>query len=204
MDVEHLAVADTLVVTPNQIADQRGTFLEWFRADALEAAIGHRLTLAQCNSSISKRGVLRGVHFSEVPPGMAKYVSCTRGAIFDVVVDVRPGSPTYGAWDGVRLDDVDRRSVYVPEGVGHAFLALADDSVVSYLCSTAYTPSRDHEVNAFDPALGIEWPADVEAVLSDKDRAAPTLAEAAASGVLPTYDECQAFYDRLRKVGTYT
>ena len=204
MDVEALAVTDTFVVTPNQIADQRGTFLEWFRADALESATGHRLTLAQCNSSVSRRGVLRGVHFTDVPPGMAKYVTCTRGAIFDVVVDVRAGSPTYGQWAGVRLDDVDRKAVYVPEGVGHAFLALTDDAVVSYLCSTTYTPSRDHEINAFDPALGIGWPSDNEVAQSEKDGAAPTLAEAAAAGVLPSYDECQSFYDRLRKAGAYT
>jgi dTDP-4-dehydrorhamnose 3,5-epimerase len=117
--------------------------------------------------------------------------------VLDVVVDVRTGSPTYGEWDAVRLDDVDRRAVYVAEGLGHAFLALTDEAVVSYLCSEGFAPGREHGVHPLDPDLGIEWPPDVAPRLSPKDAAAPTMAEAEASGLLPSYDECVALYERL-------
>ncbi|WP_369028812.1 dTDP-4-dehydrorhamnose 3,5-epimerase family protein, partial [Nocardia farcinica] len=96
----------------------------------------------------------RGIHYTENPPGQAKYVSCVRGAFLDVVVDLREGSPTFGRWDSVLLDDVDRRSVFLSEGLGHAILSLADDSTVTYLCSLEYSPEFDHDLDAFDPDLG--------------------------------------------------
>jgi len=141
---------------------------------------------------VSRAGSLRGIHFAQVPPGQAKYVTCFVGAVLDVVVDLRTGSPTYGAWDSVVLDDVDRRCVYLPEGLGHAFVALADGSLVSYLVSTGYDPAREHAVDPFDPEIGIEWPTrdrdgrPLELTLSDKDRAAPSLAEVRDRGLLPT------------------
>jgi dTDP-4-dehydrorhamnose 3,5-epimerase len=154
---------------------------------------GFPLAVAQANQSVSRRGTLRGVHFAAVPPGQAKYVYCPRGAVLDVVVDIRVGSPTFGAWDALRLDDVAKRAVYLSEGLGHAFMALEDDSTVTYLCSTGYDPGREFGINPVDPALDLPWPVDVEAVLSPKDAAAPSLAEAAEQGLLPTYAECRAF-----------
>ena len=127
---------------------------------------------------MSSAGVLRGLHFAQLPPSQAKYVTCLRGAVFDVVVDIRVGSPTFGQWDSVLLDDRDRRSVYISEGLGHAFLALEDDSTVMYLCSAGYDPSREHTINALDPewtSTGRDRPGGP--ILSDRDRAAPTLAE---------------------------
>src|SRR3954471_5349458 len=121
------AVADAHVLTPALHPDDRGTFLEWFRSADLEGA-GHPFRLAQANASVSRAGVVRGIHFAEVPPGQAKYVTCVRGAVLDVVVDLRLGSPTFGSWDAVRLDDVDRRALYVAEGLGHGFCALEPDS----------------------------------------------------------------------------
>jgi dTDP-4-dehydrorhamnose 3,5-epimerase len=173
-------------------------FLEWFKGAVVEEAVGHRLALAQANHSVSSRGTLRGVHFADVPPSQAKYVYCTRGAVLDIVVDIRVGSPTFGACDSVRLDDVDRRGIYLSEGLGHAFLALTDDANVTYLCSAPYAPAREHGINPLDPALDLPLPPDVEPLLSDKDAAAPTLAEAEARGLLPSYDACLAFYDSLR------
>jgi dTDP-4-dehydrorhamnose 3,5-epimerase len=178
-----------------------GVFLEWFKAAPLEQAVGHRLRLAQANHSVSGRGTLRGVHFADVPPGQAKYVYCTRGAVLDVVVDIRVGSPTYGTRDAVLLDDVDRRGIYLSEGLGHAFLALTDDANVTYLCSEPYNPRRARGAPARPgarlPSLP-GWPSDLEPLLSDKDAAAPTLEEARASGVLPAYDDCERFYASLR------
>ncbi|MDQ1540652.1 MAG: dTDP-4-dehydrorhamnose 3,5-epimerase, partial [Actinomycetota bacterium] len=144
------------------------------------------------------RGTVRGVHYAEVPPSQAKYVYCPAGAVLDVIVDIRAGSPTFGVVDTVRLDDVDRRAVYVSEGLGHAFMALTDDATVTYLCSTAYAPNREHGVNALDPALDIPWPQDIKPLLSEKDLEAPFLAEAAEEGLLPTYAECLAYYSSLQ------
>jgi dTDP-4-dehydrorhamnose 3,5-epimerase len=198
VDVRELKVPGAWEFTPRQFPDPRGVFLEWFKAAVVQDAVGHRLSLAQANHSVSSRGTLRGVHFADVPPGQAKYVYCTRGAVLDVVVDIRVGSPTYGVSDAVQLDDQDRRGVYLAEGLGHAFLALTDDANVTYLCSEPYNPTGEHGIHPLDPALDLAWPSDVEPLLSDKDAAAPTLAEAEQQGLLPSYDACQDFYHRLR------
>jgi len=201
MEVRELAVSDAWEFTPRQFPDERGVFLEWFKADVVARTIGHDLNIAQSNQSVSKLGTVRGVHFADVPPSQAKYVYCPNGAVLDVIVDIRAGSPTFGTVDTVRLDDVDRRAVYLSEGLGHAFMALTDDAVVTYLCSTGYAPDREHGVNPLDTALRIDWPSDIEPILSDKDRAAPTLHQAAADGILPTYAECLAYRASLRSRG---
>lgn len=201
MEVRQLAVPDAWEFTPRQFPDDRGVFLEWFRADVVSHTIGHRIEIAQSNQSISRRGVVRGIHFADVPPSQAKYVYCPSGAVLDVIVDIRAGSPTFGVVDTVRLDDVDRRAVYISEGLGHAFMALTDNAVVNYLCSTGYSPEREHGVHPLDKELAIPWPDDVEPLLSPKDAVAPTLNEAAAQGILPTYAECLAFGASLRSRG---
>jgi len=198
VQVDELKVPGAWSFTPRQLPDPRGVFLEWFKAGVLEDAAGHPFTVRQANHSVSSRGTLRGVHFADVPPGQAKYVYCTRGAVLDVVVDIRVGSPTFGVSDAVRLDDQDRRGIYLSEGLGHAFLALTDDANVTYLCSEPYAPGREHGVHPLDPALDLPLPPDVEALLSEKDAAAPTLAEAREAGLLPDYARCQAFYASLR------
>jgi len=206
VQVRPLTIDGAFEITPVQHGDDRGTFLEWFKAQALRELTGHDLDLAQANCSVSGAGVLRGIHFSDVPPGQAKYVTCVRGSAFDVVVDVRVGSPTFGQWDAVLLDDVERRQVYLAEGLGHAFMALEDDTTVIYLCSSGYAPGREHGVDPFDPAIGIRWPSigrggpSLTPILSDKDRAAPTLAVAAAAGVLPDAAEV-ARHVRAVRVG---
>ncbi|MEF3405217.1 dTDP-4-dehydrorhamnose 3,5-epimerase [Agromyces sp. CCNWLW203] len=188
MQIRELGVSGSFEITPRQFGDDRGMFAEWYRFDALEQAVGTALDLRQANMSVSKRGVLRGIHFADVPPGQAKYVTAVRGAVLDFVVDVRVGSPTFGQWDSVLLDEVDRRAVYLSEGLGHAFLALSDDAVVTYLVSDVYRPEREHGVNALDPEIGLKLPIDVDDVLlSPKDEEAPSLAEALAAGILPAW-----------------
>ena len=199
MDVTELSISGAWVFTPRQHPDDRGLFLEWFKSDVVEKAIGHPFRLAQANHSISAKDVLRGVHYAQHPPSQAKYVYCTRGAFLDVVIDIRVGSPTYGQHDVVRIDDVDRRSVYLSEGLGHCILSLADDSAVTYLVSTPFTPGNEHAVNPMDPALGIDWGVDAP-LLSPKDEAAPTLAEAAERGLLPSYDDSLAHIRSLSTV----
>jgi dTDP-4-dehydrorhamnose 3,5-epimerase len=195
-----LAVPGAWEITPALHTDSRGAFYQWFTDSEFESFAGHRFDLRQANCSVSAAGVLRGVHFAQVPPSQAKYVTCLHGSVFDVIVDIRVGSPTFGKWDAVVLDDHHRRSVYLSEGLGHAFLALQDDSTVMYLCSAGYAPDREHTINALDPALDINWPAaDGEPILSDRDRQAPTLAQVQAAGLLPTWDKTQAYIDELRR-----
>jgi dTDP-4-dehydrorhamnose 3,5-epimerase len=190
MQIETLAIEGAWVFTPKILGDSRGQFLELIKDPVVTPTIGHRFDLKQVNCSVSAAGVLRGIHFADVPPGQAKYVTVVKGAVLDVVVDIRVGSPTFGQWHGVRLDDVTRKAVYLSEGLGHAFLSLADDTTVIYFCSEAYSPTREHEVHPLDPAIGIRWPLDVTPTLSAKDAAAPTLAQAMATGSLPRHEDC--------------
>jgi dTDP-4-dehydrorhamnose 3,5-epimerase len=201
VEIRELAVRDAYAVDLVPHGDSRGRFTEWYRADVLGGALGFPLTLAQANHSVSARGVLRGVHFALVPPGQAKYVYCPAGKVLDVVVDVRVGSPTFGVHDAVLLDSEQPRAVYLSEGLGHAFLALADGSSVTYLVSTGYSPGREFGISPTDPALDLPWPADVELELSAKDLAAPTLEEARQQGILPTMEQCAARYAELRAPG---
>jgi dTDP-4-dehydrorhamnose 3,5-epimerase len=198
--VRELAVPGAWEITPQLHADSRGLLFEWFTDAEFTAFAGHRFDLVQANCSVSAAGVLRGVHFAQLPPSQAKYVTCLHGKVLDIVVDIRVGSPTFGRWDSVVLDDDARRSCYISEGLGHAFLALEDDSTVMYLCSAGYDPAREHTINALDPALDIAWPVvDGEPILSDRDRGAPTLEEVRVAGLLPTWDETRAFVDALRR-----
>ena len=199
MKVRELAVPGAWEITPQLHADSRGVFLEWFADPGFTAFAGHRFDLRQANCSVSSAGVLRGLHFAQLPPSQAKYVTCLRGAVFDVAVDIRVGSPTFGQWDSVLLDDRTRRSIYISEGLAHGLLALQDDSTVTYLCSSLFNPAREHTIRATDPALGIEWPSDLPPVLSDRDAEAPTLDEVRAAGLLPAWDETRAFIDDLRR-----
>lgn len=198
MQVRELAISGAFVFAPQAFPDVRGLFTAPFQEPAFVKAVGHPLRVAQTNHSVSRKGTIRGLHFADVPPGQAKYVYCPRGALLDVVVDVRVGSPTFGHWEAVRLDSVDYHAVYLAEGLGHAVVALEDDTVTSYLCSQAYNPAAEHGISPLDPALGLPWPAELEPMLSDKDAAAPTLADAQATGILPHYSACLARYEALR------
>ncbi|WP_133913123.1 dTDP-4-dehydrorhamnose 3,5-epimerase family protein [Streptomyces sp. NBC_00582] len=188
-----LGIEGAWVDTPRVFTDDRGRFHEWFRSETFSEAVGHGFTFEQANCSRSVRGTLRGIHGAAVPPGQAKYVTCVGGAVLDVVVDIRLGSPTFGTWEAVRLDDTTHRCVYLSEGLGHAFMALEDDSTVVYLCSRGYAPEREFGIHPLDPALAIAWPEDLTPVLSGKDAAAPTLAEAERKGLLPSFEECAAY-----------
>ncbi len=198
--MEPLSIDGAWVFAPRIFDDSRGSFLEWYRSAELEKVLGYQPEVAQANCSVSRRGVIRGIHFADLPPGQAKYVTCVSGAITDVVVDTRVGSPSYGRWEAVRLNETERNAVFLAEGLGHAFVALTDDAVVMYLCSTPYAPGRERGVHPFDPAIGIAWPAEVDPVLSEKDASAPTLEQARSAGLLPDYGECIAYSGSLRSM----
>jgi dTDP-4-dehydrorhamnose 3,5-epimerase len=205
MKYRELTVPGAFEITPKQFGDPRGVFLEAFKAGPFADAVGHSFDLQQVNTSVSAAGVLRGIHFADVPPSQAKYVMCVKGAVLDVVVDIRVGSPTFGTWDTVLLDDVDRKAIYLSEGLGHAFMSLEDDSTVLYLCSSGYSPGREHGIHPLDPDLAIEWPtaardgSPLAPQLSEKDEAAPTLAEARAQNLLPTMEAVTAHLTTLQR-----
>ncbi len=188
--MEPLGIPGAWVFTPRIHLDGRGSFFELFRGGEISGDVGHALKVAQANCSVSRRGV------KEASPAIQVDVTCVSGEILDVVVDLRIGSPSLGHWEAVKLDDETRRAVYLSEGLGHAFMALSDRATVVYLCSTAYAPGREHGVHPLDPAIGIAWPAGISAVLSERDAAAPTMAEAQRAGLLPDYQACLKYVAR--------
>lgn len=198
MKLRELSIPDAWEISTDVFPDDRGLFVNPFRGDVLAEATGRELRVVQTNHSASRRGAVRGVHFALLPPGQAKYVHVPRGAALDIVVDIRVGSPTYGQCEAVRLDDRELNAVFLSEGLGHCAIALEEDTVLSYLCSTTYDPAREKGVNPLDSELALPIPDGITPLLSPKDTAAPSLAEAAESGLLPTYDECRAFYASLR------
>lgn len=177
MSVEKLDIPDAWVFTPKQFSDDRGMFYEWFQDSTFKEFSGDEFILAQANCSVSQRGTLRGIHCADVPPGQRKYVTCLSGSAQDVLVDLRVGSPTFGKWRSILLDTKSRRVVSVPNGVGHGFMALEDNTSIVYLCDQRYNPDGEFEVNPLDSAIGIIWSQGIQPILSPKDEAAPSLAQ---------------------------
>lgn len=202
MQIRELSIPDAFEITPKQFVDDRGVFCEWYRFDRLSEAVGHPLNLKQANTSTSRRGVVRGIHFADVPAGQAKYITAMAGAVLDFIVDIRVGSPTFGQWDSVLLDTEDRRAVYISEGLGHAFVSLTENAVVSYLVSDVFHADREHGINPLDPSIGLRFPLEAgELLLSDKDAAAPGIESAAAGGLLPTWEDTRSLYASLNEAG---
>lgn len=165
-----------VLLAPAVHGDERGFFVESFRRSVLDE-LGFDLDFVQDNHSRSRKGVVRGMHFQ---PGQVKLVRCARGAILDVVVDIRRGSPQFGEWEAVRLDDVDHHQMLVPDGFAHGFCVLSDTADVTYKVSTYYDPATESGFSYADPELGIEWPDAGSLIGSERDLAAPALAERAA------------------------
>lgn len=179
-EVTPLAIKGAWLFTSEVHEDSRGFFREWFKSGEFESITGIKFEIAQANLSLSNIGVVRGIHFSTAPLGQAKWVTCANGSIIDIVVDVRPESPTFKKWEAVELTPENGRSVFIAEGLGHAFISLKDGSVVSYLLSTPYDPKFEKGINPLDPEIGITWP-DMNLSFSDRDRKAPGLRDYLAS-----------------------
>ncbi|GAA1910712.1 dTDP-4-dehydrorhamnose 3,5-epimerase [Streptomyces sodiiphilus] len=186
-----LNVEGAFVFTPKVFPDDRGLFVSPLQEPAFREALGHRpFRVAQSNHSLSKRGVVRGVHYTLTPPGVAKYVYCPRGRAIDIVVDLRIGSPTFGRWDAVELNSETFQSMYFPVGAGHAFIALEDDTVMSYMISGTYVPEYELAISPLDPQLGLPIPEDITPLMSPRDEAALTLEQARDQSLLPDYATC--------------
>ena len=176
MQIEPTALPDVLILTPRRFGDARGWFMETWNADRLAEA-GLDLPWVQDNHSLSAaKGTLRGLHFQAPPRAQDKLVRCSRGAIRDVAVDIRKGSPTYGQWVAVDLSAENGRQLLVPKGFLHGFVTLTDDTEVQYKCSDFYSPEHDRSVRWDDPAFGVDWGV-ATPILSEKDAKAPPLAE---------------------------
>lgn len=177
MNIVETAIPGLLIIEPRVFGDARGFFMETWNADAFAAA-GLNLNFVQDNHSRSQKGVLRGLHFQK-PGAQGKLVRVTRGAVFDVAVDLRASSPTFGQWVGVELSAANHRMFWVPEGFAHGFLTLEDDTDFLYKCTAPYAPQSEHTLAWDDPAVGIDWPlGGLDPLISDKDRVGLALADA--------------------------
>jgi dTDP-4-dehydrorhamnose 3,5-epimerase len=190
MSFTPLKIEGSWVFTPKKFPDERGSFHEVFKLPLLAEALGFGFEVKQVNQSVSKAGVIRGIHWADVPPGQAKYVFCSKGSIWDVVIDIRVGSPTFGQFDGEVISAENGKCVLIREGLGHVFLSLEDDTVVNYLCSEPFSPTTEHGINPLDPDLAIPFGSMISGAnfeVSPKDEEAPSLQQAQAANLLPIY-----------------
>ena len=189
MDISPLGIKGAFFISNSKHEDSRGEFVEWFRADKIQDETGLVFRTIQANLSVSAAGSLRGIHYADVPPGQAKYITCVSGAILDYIVDIRTGSPTFGQWEAVSLTAENRNAVLIDVGLGHAFVALEPDTTVSYLVTDYFKPESEHAINPLDAELGLEFPLPQRDLLvSSKDQAAPGFREALGSGSLPKWE----------------
>ena len=176
--------------------DNRGFFYESFKEEDFKNQIGRNLNIKQTNTSSSSKGSVRGIHYALVPPSQAKLVQCQRGSIKDYVIDIRVGSPTFGQFEEIEINEKSASAVFIEEGLAHAFVALENQTVVTYFVTEKYNPEREKGINPFDKTLNVKWP-DVDLILSEKDKQAISLEEAKSQGLLPTLDECKKFIKSL-------
>ena len=190
MSFTPLKIEGSWVFTPKKFPDERGSFHEVFKLPLLTETLGFGFEVKQVNQSVSKAGVIRGIHWADVPPGQAKYVFCSRGSIWDVVIDIRVGSPTFGQFDGEVISAENSKCVLIREGLGHVFLSLEEDTVVNYLCSEPFSPTTEHGINPLDTDLAIPFGSMISGAnfeVSPKDEEAPSLQQAQAANLLPIY-----------------
>ena len=190
MELTPLEIEGAWLVTSKLFLDDRGNFREWFKRSEILEKTGIDFQVEQANVSLSKRGVIRGIHYSLAGGGQAKWVTCVSGHIIDFVIDIRPDSPTFRKYVAIDLLGSESRAVFIGPGLGHGFIAIEDTSVVSYLLSSNYSPENEYEINPMDPELAIDWRLDLlsgaSAVLSPKDSNAPTIRVRRDQNELPT------------------
>jgi dTDP-4-dehydrorhamnose 3,5-epimerase len=189
MSVTPLSIEGSWVFTPKKFPDERGSFHEVFKLSQL-TELDRTFNVKQVNQSVSAAGTIRGIHWADNPPGQAKYIFCSKGSIWDVVVDIRVGSPTFGKWAAQELSSENGKALFIEEGLGHAFLALENDTVVNYLCSEPFSPSTERGITPFDSKLGIPFASKwigSNFLVSPKDEASPSLRESESMSILPKY-----------------
>ena len=178
MESRPLAIADVVLMEPRAFADERGLFFESFNAAAFAEATGVSRLFVQDNHSVSRRGVVRGLHYQLPPFAQGKLVRVVAGAVFDVAVDVRRGSPTFGRWVGEMLSAENRRQLWIPEGFAHGFMALEDETQFLYKTTAPYNRDSERAIMWNDPAIAIDWPRNFDPIVSERDMRSPVLANA--------------------------
>ena len=196
MKAHPLNISGSWKIEFQKFEDNRGFFYESFKAEEFPKLIGRNFDIKQTNTSSSAKGSVRGIHYALVPPSQAKLVQCQRGSIKDYVIDIRIGSPTFGQFEAVDLDEKAASAIFVEEGLAHAFVALENKTIVTYYVSEKYNPEREKGINPFDKKLNVKWP-DVELILSEKDKVALSLDQAKSEGLLPIFDDCKTFIKSL-------
>jgi dTDP-4-dehydrorhamnose 3,5-epimerase len=196
MKAQPLKISGSWKIDFQKFDDNRGFFYESFKEEDFKKLIGRNLNIKQTNTSSSSKGSVRGIHYALVPPSQAKLVQCQRGSIKDYVIDIRVGSPTFGQFEEIELNENSASAVFIEEGLAHAFVALENQTVVTYFVTEKYNPEREKGINPFDKTLNVQWP-DLELVLSEKDKQAISLEEAKNQGLLPSFDECKKFIKSL-------
>jgi dTDP-4-dehydrorhamnose 3,5-epimerase len=188
VNLRPLSIVGAYVLESKVWCDERGFFREWFKRGDFEES-GVSFEIAQANVSVSRRDVVRGLHYSLATGGQAKVVTCAYGELDDVVVDIRVGSPTFGRVEVVHLASDEERSVFVPGGAAHGFCVTSELGALTYLLASPFTPEMELEINPFDPEVGVPWTLSGTALVSEKDAAAPSLAQRLGAGELPIYLE---------------
>jgi dTDP-4-dehydrorhamnose 3,5-epimerase len=179
MKLKRTDIEDVIIIDPRVHSDERGYFVETFRQDIFEDFLGFKVNFCQDNESKSSRGVLRGLHYQLAPFAQSKLVRVIQGAVLDVAVDIRKGSPTFGKSVSVKLTGKNKRQLFIPRGFAHAFVVLEDDTIFSYKVDNYYSPENDRGILFQDKALGIDWQiAPLELQLSDKDKQQSLLKDA--------------------------
>ena len=196
MKVTPLKIDGSWIIELKKFEDVRGFFYESFRNEIAKKYFGREFNIKQSNTSVSKKGSVRGIHYALVPPSQAKYVQCQNGSIVDYVIDIRVGSPTFSQFVEVELSATNPQAIFIEEGLAHAFVAMEDETVVTYFVSENYNPEREKGINPFDSDLNIKWP-DINLELSEKDKLAISLKEAQVQNLLPMFDECKKFIKSL-------
>lgn len=196
MKVTPLKIDGSWLIELHKFEDSRGFFYESFRDDIAKKYFGREFSIKQSNTSVSKKGSVRGIHYALVPPSQAKYVQCQNGSIIDYVIDIRVGSPTFSQFVEVELSATNPQVIFIEEGLAHAFVAMEDETVVTYFVSENYNPEREKGINPFDSDLNIKWP-DIDLELSEKDKLAISLKEAQVQNLLPMFDDCKKYIKSL-------
>ncbi len=197
MDGKELKIKGSWEISLEQFIDNRGSFFESFRLNSLENIIGRKFDVKQSNTSISRAGSIRGIHFAQVPPSQAKYIQCQKGSILDFVIDVRVGSPTFAQHVGIELNSKTPKAIFIEEGLAHAFIALEDDTIVTYFVNQYFNPTNEKAINPLDPEISINW-GNLKYLISEKDKNAKTLSEMQELGHLPIYKDCLKLIESLK------
>ena len=184
MDLEKLEIDGAWRARSTVFPDERGSFREWFKFGDIAAATGRKFEVKQSNISISNKGTLRGLHYSLAPEGQGKWVTCVAGSVWDVIVDIRPSSDTFKSWVAIELNGKYGDSVFISEGLAHGFISLEDNTAISYLLTSEYSPEKEFGINPMDPDLKISWPIEAK-FLSNKDLNAPSFSELVKNKLLP-------------------